>query len=308
VKPETRSFYELAVLRAAEEVTSALDRALDLEGLARRAALSPFHFHRVFRGMLGETPLELSRRLKLERAAYRLLQDEEPIIELAFGAGYETHESFTRAFRSRYGCSPSEFRASRARDPASTCVGPFRPQLAAQSGIHYQPGAAPLEIQYLKGASIMDVEIKQMPELRVATLRHVGPYNRISRAFERLHQIAGKQQLFGPDSAMLAIFHDDPETTPPSELRSDAGLVVSANASIPGELAEQRLPAGRYARTVHRGPYEQLGDSWSRFMGEWLRTSGQRMVEKGLAYELYRNTPADVPKDELITELYLPLA
>lgn len=266
MKPGTRSFYELAVLRAAEEVTSSLDRALDLQALARRAAL---------------------------------------IIELAFGAGYETHESF---FRSHYGCSPSEFRASRERADVSTCVGPFRPQLAAQSGLHYQPSAALSEIHYLKGESTMDVEIKQMPELRVATLRHVGPYNRISQAFERLHQIAGKQQLFGPDSAMLAIFHDDPETTPPSELRSDAGLVVAANAVIPGELAEQRLPAGRYARTVHRGSYEQLGDSWSRFMGEWLRSSGQRMTENGLAYELYRNTPADVPKDSLITELYLPLA
>jgi len=309
VKAETRSFYELAVLKAAEDVTSSLDRALDLQELARRAALSPFHFHRVFRGMLGETPLELSRRLKLERAAYRLLHEDEPIIELALGAGYETHESFTRAFRSHYGCSPSEFRASRARDGSSSCAGPFRPQLAAHSGIHYQPGAALSEIHYLKGESIMDVEIKQMPELRVATLRHVGPYNRISQAFERLHHIvAGKQQLFGPGSAMLAIFHDDPETTPASELRSDAGLVVAGNAVIPSELTEQRLPAGRYARTVHRGSYEQLGDTWSRFMGEWLRSSGQRMPENGLAYELYRNTPADVPKDELITELYLPLA
>jgi len=154
----------------------------------------------------------------------------------------------------------------------------------------------------------MDVEIKQMPELRVAALRHVGPYNRISLAFDRLHQIVGNAELFGPDSALIAIFHDDPETTPPSELRADAGLVVAANATLPSELAEQRLPAGRYARTVHRGSYEHLGDAWGRFMGEWLRSSGHRMVEGGLSYEIYRNTPAQVPKEQLVTELYLPLA
>jgi len=125
------------VLKAAEEVTNSLDRALDLQELARRAALSQFHFHRVFRGMLGETPLELSRRLKLERAAHRLLHGDEPIIEVAFGAGYETHESFTRAFRSHFACSPSEFRAGREHNAGSSCVAVFRTQLAAHSGIHY---------------------------------------------------------------------------------------------------------------------------------------------------------------------------
>ena len=63
MKPETRSFYELAVQRAIERVVSDLDQTLDLQGLARAAALSPFHFHRVFRGLVGETPLELLRRL-----------------------------------------------------------------------------------------------------------------------------------------------------------------------------------------------------------------------------------------------------
>jgi AraC family transcriptional regulator len=62
VKPETRSFYEFAVERAVLQVVASLDEALDLSALARGAALSPFHFHRVFRGMVGETPLEMHRR------------------------------------------------------------------------------------------------------------------------------------------------------------------------------------------------------------------------------------------------------
>src|SRR5688500_14333792 len=110
MKPETRSFYEVAVESAALRVTADLDHALDLQALARKAALSPFHFHRVFRGMLGETPLELHRRLRLERAAFRLAHDDSPVTHIALEAGYETHESFTRAFRAAYGRSPSEFR------------------------------------------------------------------------------------------------------------------------------------------------------------------------------------------------------
>lgn len=73
MKSETRSFYHQAVRRTVERIIAGLDEALDLELLARAAALSPFHFHRVFRGMIGETPLELHRRLRLERAAHRQL-------------------------------------------------------------------------------------------------------------------------------------------------------------------------------------------------------------------------------------------
>ena len=110
MKRQTQSFYELAVRRAVERVVSELDQALDLHALAKGAALSPFHFHRVFRGMLGETPLELQRRLRLERAACSLVNEDVSVTTVAFAAGYETHESFTRAFRAHYACSPSEFR------------------------------------------------------------------------------------------------------------------------------------------------------------------------------------------------------
>ena len=84
-------------------------------------------------------------------------------------------------------------------------------------------------------------------------------------------------------------------------------MVVSPNAKLPEELGEQQLPAGRYACTTHHGPYEKLGDTWARFMGEWLPRSGHRMTD-GVSYEIYRNTPGDTPKEKLETELYIPLA
>jgi AraC family transcriptional regulator len=110
VKAETRSDYQAAVLGAVERVIAALDEALDLEGLARGAALSTFHFHRVFRGVVGETPLELHRRLRLERAVESLCRTSRTVTEIAFDAGYETHEDFTRSFRHQYGVAPSAFR------------------------------------------------------------------------------------------------------------------------------------------------------------------------------------------------------
>jgi len=152
----------------------------------------------------------------------------------------------------------------------------------------------------------MNVEIIELPEMRVATVSHRGAYNQISEAFARLGELAGRAGLFGPDSAMIGIYHDDPRTTPEAELRSEAALVISPEAVLPAGLNEQRIPAGRYARTTHVGPYEELADLWPRFMGDWLPKSGYR-VRGGASFEIYRNMPGLVPKEKLITELYIAI-
>lgn len=139
----------------------------------------------------------------------------------------------------------------------------------------------------------MDVTIETKPELRVATVQHVGPYAHISDAFARLGGLAGPAGLLRyPEAAMVAIYHDDPESTPPAELRSDAGVVVPAGVELPTGLVERRIAGGRYARVTHTGPYTHLGDAWARFLGQWLPNSGHR-VGQGSSYELYRNNRED---------------
>jgi AraC family transcriptional regulator len=306
MKRETQSFYEAAVERTVRHIAAALDEALDLGELARQAALSPFHFHRIFRGMVGETPLEMHRRLRLERPAWQLSSIDTGVTTVAFDAGYETHEAFSRAFRQAYGRSPTAFREDAARG-RSDCARAPRIELAARSGVHFDPVTTVPVIRFHKGESSMNVKLEQMPELRVATVRHVGPYDRISEAFQRLGAIVGPAGLLQKGSAMIAIYHDDPEATPVDALRSDAGVTVPEGSPLPDGIVEQRLPAGRYARTTHVGPYTQLGGAWSRFMGEWLPKSGERLGS-GASYEVYRNNPTNAPPEALRTDLFLPLA
>jgi AraC family transcriptional regulator len=111
----------------------------------------------------------------------------------------------------------------------------------------------------------MDIEIEELPDLRVGTVRHVGPYAQISQAFGRLGALAGPAGLFQrPGAAMIAIYHDDPETTPSDKLRSEAAIVVPENVLLPEGLVEARISAGRYARAVHVGPYEATPGRASR--------------------------------------------
>jgi AraC family transcriptional regulator len=309
MKPDTQTFYELAVQRAVEHVIASLDAALDLHDLARVAALSPFHFHRIFRGMLGETPVEMHRRLRMERAAWSLCHEGAPVTTIAFAAGYETHESFTRAFRAYYDCSPSELR-QRGRLAGGDGAGTPPIELATKSGIHFsrvRSGATRVRLVPGARVPITEVVVQDLPELRVAATAHVGPYNRISEAFARLGATPGVAALIDPTTWMLAMYHDDPEVTPASELRSEAGVTLPVGAPLPAGLIECRLPAGRWACTTHVGPYEQLGDAWARFIGEWLPWSGER-IRDGVSFEMYRNTPANVPKEKLETELHIPIA
>ena len=107
---------------------------------------------------------------------------------------------------------------------------------------------------------------------------------------------------------MIAIYHDDPETTPPDHLRSDAALVVPEGVAMPDGLVEQHIAGGRYAHPVHVGPYEQLGDVWARFFGEWVPAERDIGLATGSATRSTATTPAEVPKEHLRTELYIPLA
>jgi AraC family transcriptional regulator len=297
--------YQQAVSATIRRIAENLDEALDLSELAREACLSALHFHHVFRGMTGETPLEMHRRLRLERAADSLTGGRIPVTRIAFHAGYETHESFTRAFRRAYARSPSEFRAL-AQHASEGCARAPDSALAARSEVHFGRPVPEIRLSNLGEQTMMTVEIENLEAMRLAVVRHVGPYNMIGRAFDKLGSSAAQAGLFEGPPTMVAIYHDDPGSTPAAQLRSDAGVVVSESATIPEGLGELRVPAGRYARATHVGAFDTLGDTWARLMGEWLPQSGLR-VGSGVSLEIYRSDMRTTATADLRTDIYVPL-
>jgi AraC family transcriptional regulator len=151
----------------------------------------------------------------------------------------------------------------------------------------------------------MKVEIVKRPKLRIASVRHVGSYERIPEAFGRLNELVTAAGLSKPDTILVGIYHDDPSTTPEEKLRSDAGITVSAKTKLPLGLSELIIPAGRYAHSTHVGPYPGLGEVWNN-LRKWVPQNGEKMGG-GLSYEVYRNTPMNAKPHELVTDVYLPL-
>src|SRR3990167_2207104 len=149
--------YERQLKKVIEFIGNHIDDKLTLTQLSDIACFSKYHFHRLFTAYTGLSLQQYIRWLRLKRAAHQLIVDKNKlIIEIAINAGFESHESFTRAFKLTCGLSPSEFRSQpswQAWEQSSYCL-PKR------------------------GEMMIDVNIKNIKARRLAVLEHRGSFEK----------------------------------------------------------------------------------------------------------------------------------
>lgn len=296
MKPDTEASYKERILRVLVHIQRHLDDEISLDDLADVACFSPYHFHRIFSGMVGESVKEHIRRLRLERAAQRLRFTGQPIVDIALGAGYDAHEAFTRAFRQMFDESPQEFR-KRHRPLA---YGPTR------TGVHFSADGTVGDFDPVQRGGTFEARIETLPATRLAFVRHTGPYNQVGGAWRRLMAWAGPRGLFGASLRLIGVVHDDPEITAPERVRYDAGLVVGEQVAPEGEIGVQTIEEGRFAVARHKGPYDTLGATYVRLCGEWAPRAGHEL-RSAPALELYLNSPGMTAPENLLTDVYVPV-
>jgi AraC family transcriptional regulator len=297
VRVVTLQDYKRRLLRVLVHIQQHLDDALELEELAERACFSPYHFHRIFKGMVGESVMEHIRRLRLERAASQLKLGTATVTDIAFDAGYESHEAFTRSFRAAFGVSPSQFRSNTSSRVATH----------ARSALHYRDGKPLSSFKVTQpGGKTMKVKIESKESIRVAFMRHVGPYDHVGATWDKLLPRLGKEGLLGGGALILGLCHDDPEVTPPAKIRYDACVTVDETFVPEGDIGVQVIPGGEYAVTTHFGPYQKLGETYTKLLGQWLPRSG-RELRSTPCFEVYLNDPQSTEPEDLLTDIYAPL-
>jgi AraC family transcriptional regulator len=287
----TRSDYAMRLERVFRWLADHLDETLDLARLAEVAAMSPYHFHRTYHAMQGETAADTVRRLRLHRAAVELITGELPVPRVARRAGYGSQEAFTRAFKAAYGVPPARYRASFVPDLTLTgrskTIGPTQAEDAMDTTTYH-------------------ATIREAPALTVAGLAHSGDYINIGSTFERLMAMAGGQGLLGPWTRSFGIYYDDPASTPREALRADACVTLPDDKMPGGDLQLREIRGGRYAVTLHVGPYAELHFPYTWLYGTWLPKSGEEAAHAP-SIEEYLNDARVVPPSELRTEIWLPL-
>jgi len=242
MKLDTRNAYAARMLRVLKHMRRNLDEPLELEALSALAHVSISHFHRVFRGMLGETIMDHLRRIRLEKAAAQLTTSRASVTDIALGAGYDSLEAFSRVFRKCFGLSPSQCRKQ---------LGQLR-FLPAPSGVHYCSGELMEFLFDETGAAIMNVRIETLPERSILRVRQVGPYPESGkRAWKILCDWGVPKGLFAPATIALGIGHDAPTIT------ARKSCAMTRHSSSMGPCRRSRAHRDGYAarrRVRHRHP------------------------------------------------------
>ena len=301
--------YTARINRVMDYISQNLEQPIDLSLMADIAAFSPYHFHRIFTFIVGETPNNFLSRIKLEKAA-QLLQDhqKDSISEISYQCGFGNLSSFSRAFKTYFGMSAKEFRLQNKA-------------IYIKDGIRYSKNCKPISkigknIQKINEQFctvefnqliIMDakIEIKRMPELNLIYCRHTGAFNKIGQAYEKLFKWAIPRGLVTPETKTVTVYKDDPCITSIDKVRQDASMIVSGDVKVEGEIGKSTVPAGKYAVGHFEIKETEFEQAWNT-MCSWLTESGYQPGE-GYTYELYHNDYNEHPEHKFIVDICIPV-
>ncbi len=272
-----------------------LDGDLSPETLAEIACFSVAHFHRIFKSMVGESLKEHVRRLRLERAAYKLLYTDMSVMDIALDAGFESPETFSRAFKKCFTIPPSDYRKK-----TRAMVSPY-----GNGRIHYRPEPSIREFKLDSSPLKCDVEVRTRKDTRVAFIRHIGSYFDVDKAWQKLCAWGLEQDLLKEHTEYLGLCYDDPEITPEGKIRYDACISIAEEIDFNPEIGTQIIPRGKYAVTTHYGAYSELINTYRELYGKWLPASGYQVKNNIASFEKYIKTSDDFKSDELVTEVWL---
>lgn len=285
-------------------VAAHLDEDISLSSLARQAGLSAFHLHRLFASTMGETPKQLTLRLRLGRAAVLLLTGRDSVLDVALSCGFQSHEVFCRAFRRRFGMTPRVFRergfAKTVNRDQMVEHASLVNRIAPCVGLYHthEEGSQRNEMTY----TITTKELQPQPVLvtrRRMKQSEIGAL--LGEMFGRVFQFAQQNglALAGPPFARYLEMG-------PGLMTVEAGLpVVAPPASGAAEIAPDTLPGGPAAMVTHSGPYDKLRDAHAAIQ-EWLESQGR--TPAGAPWESYVTDPAEYPDPkDWKTEVYWPL-
>jgi AraC family transcriptional regulator len=292
MKAHTRQDYMQRIDRVVALLQTAVEQGGELPELARLAAaahLSPFHFHRIYRALAGETLGQTVARLRLLRALHLLAEPESRVTEAALAVGYETPQAFARAFRQAFDATPSDMRGQRER-------------LAEQiQRLRQPPAGRAVESSALK------VEVVSVEPFRVVATRYIGDPRDLDQVYSGLFAWAAERSLLERIAGIYGVPRDDPREMPPAQCAFDCALAFSGgDVRVDDGLQSVLLGGGTWARWRYVGSYDALYEATDSLIAGWLPDSGYLLRDE-LPFRHFLDDPEETPEAVLRTDIYLPV-
>ncbi len=262
------------------------NQPLNLPEVAALANLSPYHFHRTFKAVQGETLADFVRRLRLQSAADDLFKSKQPVLNIALEYGFASSQSLAKAFQQHFGVTPSAFRDCENYQQFS--------ELSRNSKIGHtlrKNGNADKPSDSYTGSELTTwsnkMETQNFTATKLAYVRVTGPYGEgYQEASGRLYQWAGMKGL--TENTCIFIYHDNPEVTPSDKCRTDICLMVPEDTDVINGIELQDFPGGEYAvMRQNITQHSQYALAWDDLMS--------KVIESGLenddrpCFELYHS-------------------
>ena len=310
----SRSEYARRLERVFDYIDEHLGEQIDLEAVADIAHFSPFHFHRVFAAWMGETPGEYLRSRRLDRAAEQLVCDRAAsVLGVALGVGFGSGEAFARAFKVRFGCTPTAWRGESPNGRAK--------RLAKARSNNRNPGQLQRKGKQTAGENVvqhersdqffaeinMHVKVVDFPSTRVAYLRNVGPLGTTVGAFWGNTVFPWLAANGLADKPRYGIGLDNPSVTPPEECRYDACVEVPEGFVAKKPAGITVLPGGRYAVRNFKGTAADIGGAWNEVFRDWLPSSAMQMDARPMIEYYPGGSKVDSKTGVFECELWVPV-
>ena len=305
IQQQSRKEYFLRINRVVDYIDAHLEDEHSLEKLSEVAHFSPYHFHRIFRALTGETINNYVKRIRLQRAGSMLISDfYRPVSEVAALCGFNSTAVFCRAFRDHFGKSTGEFREShKKQDSKNGQLQSNKDQFNTDATMYFSD-----EFMNLNRNLNMEtnIAVKDMPAMDLIYCRHVGPFNQIGEAYEKLMKWAGPRGLLRfPETKTLTVYHDDPKVVDPEKVRQSACITVDAEAKPEGEFGKMHLPGSKCAVGSFKVKPQQFGEAWDAVC-RWLADSGYQPSD-GLPFEYYPEEHEPGPEPIFTVDICVPV-
>lgn len=315
-KPRTfNKEYISRINKAFDYIDSNIEKPMTLEEIAAVANFSKFHFNRIFQSIVGEPPFKFILRVRLEKAASQILTNKnDSISNIAFKLGFSDISVFSRNFKSQFNVSATQYRAQKFNN---SNLSQHDSNLSQQDSNSHQNNEKPVqyfcpEFKTIKWRTNMkfnkSVEVKELPKMTLAYIRHIGPYKGDDKLFEsiwnRLFAWAAPRGLIGgEDFKSLIIYHDDPNVTVGDKLRMSVCITVPADTKVEGEVGKMELEAAKYVVARFELNAQNFQEAWDWVYGQWLPDSGYQPDDKP-CFEMYPEEPKD---GKFIVDICVPV-